>query len=105
MKSKKSKERISNLSRHELALYLWVANYQEKGISTFVASQLGDAPSGTWNRSENDQGSQQLMLGQNGLCHNSPHTAGPNDTHKRGDRMNEEDYEIAHALSYQLPIP
>src|SRR5215831_17667963 len=40
--------------------------YQEEGISTFVAPQLGDAPTGTWNRSENDPGpARSLLFGSN----------------------------------------
>ena len=33
------------------------------------------------------------------------HTAGPNDSHKRGDGMDEEDYEFAHTQYYQLLNP
>jgi hypothetical protein len=48
---------------------------------------------------------QQLMFGENGLRNNGPHTAGPNDSHKRGDGMDKEDDEFAHPLSYQFPNP
>jgi hypothetical protein len=45
------------------------------------------------------------MFGENGFRNNGPHTAGPNDSHKRGDGMDEEDYEFAHTQYYQLLNP
>ena len=42
------------------------------------------------------------MFSDNGFCNNGPHTAGPNDSHKRSDGMDEEEDEFTHPLI--LPV-